>query len=179
MQAEVCGLETSTSVPFSRLRIVNGERALSWRQVAETIWAQSSELNDRRQDHPISVETITGMRKRNNVSCQHALFMLRWIGRAPEEFIADPVVGSARVGLPVAGPDRRLRWNLGALYEAMNAHRREERLTWQSLADLLSCTQSQLTAIKTARFAIGMRLAMRITQWLAQPAAEYTYAVRW
>ena len=155
------------------------ERKLSWRQVAEAIWAQSSELNDRRHDHPIAVATITGMRRRNNTSCQHAVFMLRWIGRAPEEFIAHPVEGSAGVGLPVVGPDRRLRWNLGALYDAMDARRRDQRLTWKSLADLLGCTQSQLTGIKTARFAIGMRLAMRITQWLAHPAYEFIYPARW
>ncbi len=155
------------------------ERALSWPQVAEAIWAQSSELNESRHDHPIAVETITGMQKRNNISCQHALFMLRWIGCAPEEFIAHPVDGSAGVGLPAAGSDRRLRWNLGALYDAMNDHRGDERLTWKSLADLLGCTQSQLTGIKRARFAIGMRLAMRITQWLALPASEFIYAARW
>ena len=155
------------------------EEKLSWPQVAEAIWAQSSELNDRRHDHPIAVETITGMQKRNNISCQHALFMLRWIGRAPEEFIAHPVEGSTGFALPAAGPDRRLRWNLGALYEAMDGQRREERLTWKALADLLCCTHSQLTGIKRARFAIGMRLAMRITQWLALPASEFIYAARW
>jgi len=155
------------------------EEKLSWPQVAEAVWAQSSELNDRRNDHPIAVETITGMQTRNNISCQHALFMLRWIGCAPEEFIAHPVEGSIGVVLPTAGPDRRLRWNLGALYEAMDAHRRDDCLTWKSLADLLCCTHSQLTGIKRARFAIGMRLAMRITQWLALPASEFVYPARW
>ena len=164
---------------FEALNRQRLERALSWRQVAEAVWAQSSELNDRRRDHPIAVATITGMRRRNNISCQHALFVLRWIGCSPEEFIADPVAGSAGIGLPAAGPDRRLRWNLVDLYDAMNARRQEEHLTWQSLADLLGCTQSQLTGIKTAHFAIGMRLAMRITQWLARPAAEFTYAAQW
>ena len=119
------------------------------------------------------------MRRRHNTSCQHALFMLRWIGRAPEELMAHPVEGSMGVGLPLAGPDRRLRWNLSALYDAMDTRRRNERLTWRSLADLLGCTQSQLTGIKTARFAIGMRLAMRITQWLARPASEFIYAAGW
>ena len=155
------------------------ERALNWRQVAEAIWAQSSELNEARHDHPIAVRTITGMGTRGDTSCQHALFMLRWISRAPEDFIARPIEGIAQVGLPVAGPDRRLRWKLDALYEALNARRREEQLTWTSLADLLSCTQSQLTGVKTARFAIGMRLAMRITQWLGCPAAEFVYPARW
>jgi hypothetical protein len=83
------------------------------------------------------------------------------------------------LGLHSQPPDRRLRWNLGALYEAVDAHRRDECLAWKSLADLLGCTQSQLTGIKRARFAIGMRLAMRITQWLVLPASEFIYAARW
>jgi hypothetical protein len=154
------------------------ERSLSWRQAAEAIWEQSSELNSSRHDHPIAVETIKGMGERGDTSCQHALFMLRWINSAPESFIPHPVESSTVVGLPVAGPDRRLRWNLGALYNALNSRRREEHLTWKALADLLGCTQSQLTGIKTARFAIGMRLAMRITQWLGRPAADFIYAAR-
>ena len=153
------------------------ERSLSWKQAAEAIWDQSSELNSYRNDHPIAVATIKGMGKRGDTSCQHALFVLRWINCAPEEFVPRPVEGT-RVGLPMAGPDRRLRWNLGALYDALNARRREEQLTWKALADLLGCTQSQLTGIKTARFATGMRLAMRITQWLGCPAADFVYAAR-
>ena len=155
------------------------ERSLSWKQAAEAIWAQSSELNSTRRDHPIAIETIKGMDKRGDTSCQHALFMLRWINGAPEEFIPHPVEVSAQIGLPVAGPERRLRWNLSALYDALNARRREEELTWMALADLLDCTQSRLTGIKTARFAIGMCLAMRITQWLGRPAADFVYAARW
>jgi hypothetical protein len=37
---------------------------LSWRQVADQIWQQSADLNDRRRDHPISPSTITGMAAR-------------------------------------------------------------------------------------------------------------------
>jgi hypothetical protein len=36
-----------------------------------------------------------------------------------------------------------------------------------------------LTGIKTARFAIGMRLAMKIVQWLERPAASFIDAARW
>jgi hypothetical protein len=35
-----------------------------------------------------------------------------------------------------------------------------------------------LTGIRTARFAIGMNLAMRIVQWLEQPAAAFIYAAK-
>ena len=164
---------------FDALDLRRSTSGWSWRQLVDAIWAESAELNDRRHDHPIAVATVTGMRKRNDVSCQHALFMLRWLGRAPEEFIADPAAGTAGSGLPTAGPDRRLRWDLGALYEAMDARRRHENLTWNALAALLGCTPSQLTGIKRARFAIGMRLAMRITQWIGRPAAEFIDAAHW
>lgn len=36
-----------------------------------------------------------------------------------------------------------------------------------------------LTGLRTARFAISMRLAMRIAQWLERPAADFIYAARW
>jgi hypothetical protein len=51
------------------------------------------------------------MAERGGVSCQHALFMLRWLGRSPESFLrgATPFAAGA---LPAAGPDQRLRWNL-------------------------------------------------------------------
>jgi hypothetical protein len=52
-------------------------------------------------------------------------------------------------------------------------------LTWAAAAQELRCTPSQLTGLKTARFATGMRLAMRITQWLEQPAALFIHAARW
>ena len=88
------------------------DRGLSWRQVADQIWDQSRALNKRRDDHPISASTLTGIAKRGDCTCQHALFILRWLGRAPESFLLVPAAGAA---LPAAGPDRRPRWNLAAL----------------------------------------------------------------
>ncbi|HVB04974.1 MAG TPA: hypothetical protein VNF07_01835 [Acidimicrobiales bacterium] len=44
--------------------------------------------------------------------------MLRWLGRSPESFLLRGT-GRRRGGLPPAGPDRRLRWNLAHLYEAL------------------------------------------------------------
>jgi transcriptional regulator with XRE-family HTH domain len=56
------------------------------------------------------------------------------------------------------------RFDVSALYSALDARRAELGLTWQQLADLLGCTSSQLTGLRTARFATGMDLAMRIVQ---------------
>jgi hypothetical protein len=151
---------------------------LSWQQVADEIWDLSEVLNDRRHDHPISPSTLKGMRQRDATSCQHALFMLRWLDRSPESFLQGPS-NSHVVPLPGVGPDRRLRWNLARLYDAMNAERRERGLSWPDLAETLRCTPSQLTGLRTAKFATGMKLAMRIVQWLNRPAADFVYAARW
>jgi len=155
------------------------ERGLSWRQVAADIWDQSSVLNERRKDHPISVSTLTGIAKRGDCTCQHALFILRWLGVPPETFLSSPPFGGYDTALPRARPDQRLRWNLAALAESLDARRRERGLTWKQLATELRCTEHQVTGIRTARYAIGMRLAMRIVQWLERPAADFVDAAAW
>ena len=105
--------------------------------------------------------------------------MLRWLDRAPESFLHGRPQLPSDTPLPAAGPDRRLRWQLRALYEALDTERRRRALTWRQLASILGCTANQLTGLRTARFATNMVLAMRIVQWLDRPAADFVYAVRW
>jgi hypothetical protein len=156
------------------------ELGLSWAGVANQIWELSSDLNDRRKDHPISPSTLTSMGKKPRTSCQHALFMLRWLGRTPESFLQGcNGDDDLRFALPEAGPDRRLRWSLKLMYRAMDEKRREQSLTWSALAAVLACSPNQLTALRTAKFATGMDLAMRIVQWLDRPAADFVYLARW
>ena len=89
----------------SALEARRQELGLSWRQVADQIWQLSSELNDRRHDHPISPSTLTNMATRPRTSCQHALFMLRWLGRNPESFLEGMTDGhDPRYALSTAGP---------------------------------------------------------------------------
>jgi hypothetical protein len=171
---------------YTALDAQRAERGLSWSGVAREIWEMSAELNARRNDHPISPATITGMRGSGRTSCQHALFFLHWLQRMPEDFMTGPLTVAGRP-LPAIGPDRRLRWHLhasprrpeGGLFEAMDARREQEGLTWSELAKRLRCTPSQLSGLRRARYATGMGLAMRITQWLGRPAADFVYAARW
>jgi hypothetical protein len=79
----------------------------------------------------------------------------------------------------VADEAHRLRWNLKKLYGALNAARTARGATWQQAADRLHCTPSQLTGLRTAKFATDMRLAMRITQALHRPAADFVYVAEW
>jgi hypothetical protein len=171
-------LEFDTDALLAALEAKRMSGGLSWPQVAREMWSLSVVLNSLRRDHPISSATLTGMARRHNTSCQHALIMLRWLDRSPESFLAGDGM-RWEVPLPPCGPDRRLRWDLLGLYDALDARRRECALTWPHLARELSCTPSQLTGIRKVRYAIGMRLAMRIVQWLERPAADFIYAVRW
>lgn len=172
-------LDFDIAALFEAMDAQRQARGLSWSDVAREIWELSSELNGQREDHPISPATVTGMAKRGDTTCQHALFFLRWLGESPESFMPGTGTTAYERPLPAVGADRRLRWNLKKLHSALDAQRRERDLTWKQLADELNCTSSQLTGIRTARFGMSMRLAMRITRWLERPAADFVYASRW
>ena len=154
------------------------ERGLGWRELADELWEQSADLNAQRaDDHPLCGGAVSRIRQRGATSCQYALFLLRWMERAPEDFLTDPVdVGDVR--LPVAGPDRRLRFDLPSLHAALNEERRGRGLTWTGLGAALDCTPSRLTNLRTARLA-DMDLTMRVTQWLGRPAAAYVHPTPW
>jgi hypothetical protein len=47
------------------------------------------------------------------------------------------------------------------------------------LAATLGCSPNQLTALRTAKFATGMDVAMRTVQWLDRPAGDFVYPARW
>lgn len=154
-------------------------RGLGWYEFADELWEQSVELNAKRpDDHCLCGGAISRLRGRGATSCQYALFMLRWLGRAPEDFLINPVrvVGDTR--LPQSGPENRLRWDLSELHSALNSQRQHEHLTWAELAEELGCTPSRLTNLRTARLA-DLELTMRVTQWLSQPAAAFIHPAQW
>lgn len=168
---------------FAALDAKRQAEALSWQGAADAIWELSSDLNRYRDarglaNHPISPSTLTGIPKRGNTSCQHALFFLRWLDRAPESFLdgAGPQDGAP---LPACGPDRRPRWDLKSLHAAVAEARNARHLTWAAAAAEIRCKPGQLTGLNHARFATGMALAMRVTQWLERPAADFVILARW
>jgi hypothetical protein len=163
---------------FSALDAQRRERGLGWFELADELWRQSSDLNARRRDHPLCGGAVARLQTRRATSCQYALFMLRWLRRAPEDFLTGPVVAVGDVRLPEAGPDSRLRWDLPQVHAALDRQRRARGLTWARLADELGCTPGRLTNLRTARVA-DMDLAMRITQWLGRPAAAFIHPAHW
>ncbi len=153
------------------------DRGLGWYELADELWQQSSELNGQRMDHPLCGGAVSRLGTRGETSCQYALFMLRWLGRAPEKFLTGPVVDVGDVALPEPGPHSRLRWDLNQLHTALDGRRREAGLLWAELAQEIDCTPGRLTNLRSARLA-DMGLTMRVTQWLRKPAAEFVHAAQ-
>ena len=153
-------------------------RQLSWYEFADELWQQSSELNAHLLDHPLCGGAVSRLGARGETSCQYALFLLRWLHRAPEEFLAGPAVDVGDTRLAEPGPDSRLRWDLNLLYSALNAQRQQRGRTWTQLARIIGCTPSRLTNLRTARMA-DLALTMRITQLLRRPAADFVRAAQW
>src|SRR5664279_6608836 len=91
------------------------DRSLSWAEIADDLWQQSADLDAQREDHPLCGGAVSRLGARGETSCRYALFMLRWLVRAPEEFLAGPAVDVGDVRLPDPGPGYRLRWDLNQL----------------------------------------------------------------
>ena len=153
------------------------ERGLSWaRVVAEVNGATDPEMFER--NHPVARETLAKVREQGDCGCQHALGYLMWLDRTPESFLVGIDERRHEEALPKIGRDRRLRWDIPALGNAVDAHRRELGLTWPALAVEMGCSRSQVD-LRRLRYGTGMSLAMRMTQWLRRSAASFTIAARW
>jgi hypothetical protein len=164
---------------FKALDAQRVARGLSWMGVANDMRQMYDELNrSLPNDHPLSPSTIISMSRRANTTCQHALIFLQWLGRMPESFLPG-VTTTVNRPLRPFGTDRRPRWHLRRLYGALNVRRQELQMTWPELARVLRCTPNQLTGIRRARYAINMKLAMRIVQWLDRPSVDFIYLARW
>ncbi|MGH3305476.1 MAG: hypothetical protein ACRDOK_28205 [Streptosporangiaceae bacterium] len=160
---------------FAAVDDARRDRNMGWYDLADELWDQSAELNVERDDHPLCGGAVSRLRARGETSCQYALYLLRWLGQAPEEFLTGPALDVGDARLPAAGPDSRLRWDLGQLHAALNDERQRQGLTWAALAEQIGCTPGRLTNLRTARMA-DMALTMRVTQWLRRPAAEFIHS---
>jgi hypothetical protein len=154
-------------------------RGLGWYELADLLWNQSADLNAQRGgDHPLCGGAVQRLKFRDSTSCQYALFMLRWLQMPPEDFLVGATVDVGDVGLPEAGADQRLRWDLSKLHAALDDQRRERGLTWAELGRQFGCSPSRLTNLRSARMA-DMTLVLQVTQWLGRPAAAFIHPADW
>lgn len=159
---------------FTAVDDVRRDRGMGWYDLAAEMWDQSERLNAERDDHPLCGGAVSRLGARGETSCQYALYLLRWLGQAPEAFLTGPARNVGAVRLPDPGPDSRLRWDLAELHTALNDERQRQGLTWAGLAERIGCTPSRLTNLRTARMA-DLALVMRVTQWLRRPAADFIH----
>lgn len=151
---------------------------LGWPALAEELTQQSGELRAALNDHAVCSGALVRTVRRGSMSCQYALMLLQWLDRSPEDFLFGEGREVGDTHLPSVGTDARLRWDLPELHGAVNDERRRRGLTWAALAEQLGCTPSRLTNLRTARLA-DMDLAMRLTQWLGRPAADFVHPATW
>jgi hypothetical protein len=159
---------------FAAVDAARRDQDMGWYDLADELWDQSAQLNAERDDHPLCGGAVSRLGARGETSCQYALYLLRWLGQAPEDFLTGPALDVGDVRLPDPGPDSRLRWDLAQLHAALNEERQRQGLTWAGLAEQIGCTPSRLANLRTARMA-DMALAMRATQWLRRPAAAFIH----
>ena len=150
------------------------ERDMGWYDLAGQLWDQSAQLNAERGDHPLCGGAISRLGTRGETSCQYALYLLRWLGRAPEEFLAGPAADVGDVRLPDPGAEASCAGTSRSSMPLSTRSGSGQRLTWTGLAGQIGCTPSRLTNLRTARMA-DMALVMRATQWLRRPAAQFIH----
>jgi hypothetical protein len=101
-----------------------------------------------------------------------------WLERTPESFVPGiPDSDAERFHLPTPGGRQIVRWNVPALYAALNAERQSRGLTWQAVArEIGGVTPGTLMNLSRAS-RVGFPGVMRIVQWLGQPATTFTMIV--
>jgi transcriptional regulator with XRE-family HTH domain len=148
-------------------------RGLTWPQLAAEI-NRPFELTP---SIPITPGTLRDMLKKRSVTSAVVLQVLRWLGRTPESFLSGPPRNAVPdEQLPQAGPDRILRFDTRAIYDALQQERQGRGLTWQQVArELRGFTPGMLTNLAVGPL-IGFPRVMLLTQWLARPAAHFVRA---
>ncbi|MGH3402026.1 MAG: hypothetical protein ACRDRJ_05815 [Streptosporangiaceae bacterium] len=85
---------------FTAVDHTRRDRDMGWGDLARELWDQSAQLNTERDDHPLCGGAVSRLGARGETSCQYALYLLRWLGQAPEEFLARPARDVGDVRLP-------------------------------------------------------------------------------
>ena len=147
---------------------------LRWTGVAVELTAQSADPRERIGDHDVCPGALVRTVKRQTMSCQYALMLLRWLDRVPEHFLVAPA-RAATDRLPDAGPHQRLLWDLASLHRSLDEKRTGSAMTWVELGERLGCSPSRLTNLRQARQA-DMDLVMRCVLWLGVPSTDFIHA---
>jgi hypothetical protein len=131
--------------------------------------------------HPIATSTITSLQHKAVAEGDGVLQMLLWLHRTPESFVPGfPAPNAERFQLRDLPRNQILRFDVGALYSALNAEREARGKTWSQLAEELGRGFSASTLTHMSKGGrTGFPHVMRLVGWLGQPAANFTRASYW
>jgi hypothetical protein len=103
-QADMTGVDAVATFDFAAFFAAvddaRRDRDMGWYDLAGELWEQSAQLNAERGDHPLCGGAVSRLGARGEASCQYALYLLRWLGRAPEEFLTGRLLTSKTCGFP-------------------------------------------------------------------------------
>ena len=139
---------------FEALDRERRRRGMSWTQVGAEVGVAPSTLTRTKQGRRMEAD---GMRA-----------MVRWLGRAPEDFIVGP---NRLTGLT---PRVGSRVDTIALYAALDARRAEEDRTWADVGAELGVMPGMLTRL-ARRGRIDAGVLARIVGFLGVAVEEVTY----
>ena len=105
-------------------------------------------------------------------TCQHVNGLLRWLGRSPESF-SPGMVDGPECRIPDFGA-YAVRWNMAALWEAMDAQRADRGQSWDEVRE--ATRHADVERVRLETYGIPMHDAMNIVRWLGRPAATFMYA---
>lgn len=130
---------------------------------------------------PLSSSTIIGLGQREVVEGDGVLQMLRWLERTPESFVAGgerSTRSSDAEALPVAPPEKILRWDSAAIHAAVDGQRQARSMTWNEVAQEIGCGANTLRGLANGG-RVSLPAVMRIIRWLHQPAAAFVRLADW
>jgi hypothetical protein len=149
-------------------------RDLTWAALSAEVSRHRTRLR------PIAASTITSLKDKRVAEGDGVLQMLLWLERTPESFVRGiPDAGAPHFRLPPLTRGQILRWNTRALHVALDARRREQRLTWTEVArEVGGFTPGMLAKLESGP-RIGFPRVMRLVRWLGTPAVAFTRIAQW
>jgi hypothetical protein len=157
---------------YAALDTAREDRSITWTALTREVNALFRDV----PCHPIATSTITSMKSKDEVIGNAALQMLVWLDRAPESFVRGyDGAGEKLQSLP---PNRILRFDTPAIFEAINAARAQDRLSWREVAGAIGGVNAAHLPQLAKGAGIGINSAARIAQWLGRSVASLTVASR-
>ena len=143
-------------------------RGLSWSAVTRQINRSTARVSRR----GVSVSTVAGLRTRAVAEGDGVLQMLRWLNRAPEDFLRLRSVSRISGFLPPIPKHRVLRFDTKKIYAALDDRRAQRKMTWAQVAKEVGVGASTLTHLRKGSRTYFPHV-MRIMSWLETPAAAF------